>query len=288
MIKKNNHPIKQRHYRQYLICLLAWALLSCDNNHSSDNISFIDNNSHQSRYYSERIAFIVVHYTAQNNEQSLHSLTQTKVSSHYLILQGNYPIYQLVSNDKAAWHAGVSSFHGRHNLNNSSLGIEIVNEGISPPYQDYKGYHPYRHFSTYKEQQILQVGKLLQQLSQQYAIHPTYIVAHSDITPQRKMDPGAKFPWERLYREFGVGAWYDDDDVQTFINQGFGNVSIGQIKAEFRQYGYTMNHSSDWDKESQNVVYAFQLHFNPKNATGLMDLESWAILQALNKKYRQS
>ncbi len=241
--------------------------------------------SYRTSSYNERIHFIIVHYTAENNEESLKVLTENRVSAHYLIMQGDYPVYQLVDDDKSAWHAGASSFAGRQNLNDTSLGIEIVNEGIVQKYRGQQSYPIYDHFVEYDEVQFKKIGKLLKQLSQTYQIKPQYILGHSDVSPGRKSDPGAKFPWERLYREYGVGAWYDENDKRQFIKAGLDGVSIQDIKREFRAYGYTINDTNEWDKASQDVVYAFQLHFNPRNATGKMDLETYAILKALNKKY---
>ena len=106
------------------------------------------------------------------------------------------------------------------------------------------------------------------------------------MAPSRKIDPGAKFPWQRLYKEYGIGAWYDEFDKQYFMNQDtFATATIPEIKQAFRDYGYQINNSDEWDKASRNVVYAFQLHFRPQQPTGELDLETYAILKALNKKY---
>ena len=106
------------------------------------------------------------------------------------------------------------------------------------------------------------------------------------MAPSRKIDPGAKFPWQQLYREYGIGAWYDDADKLSFIDiETFAAATIPEIKQQFRDYGYQINTSDEWDKASRDVVYAFQLHFRPRNPTGTVDLETYAILKALNKKY---
>lgn len=267
-----------------LVCGLAGILTACKS--PAPSASAIDNTTYRTSNYNDRIRFLVVHYTAVNdNATSLKLLTEGRVSSHYLIMQGDYPIYQLVDNDKSAWHAGASSFRGMSNLNDNSIGIEIVNEGIYEKHREAVGYPPYHHYADYDERQIHQVGTLLQTLSQQYNINPRNIVAHSDIAPERKSDPGAKFPWERLYRDYGVGAWYNESDKREFMQVAFNQIAVADIKAELRQYGYAVNDTPTWDKPSRDVVYAFQLHFNPQNATGEMDLETYAILKALNKKY---
>ena len=128
---------------------------------------------------------------------------------------------------------------------------------------------------------------MLKKLILKYDIKETNILGHSDIAPTRKIDPGPKFPWERLYREYGIGAWYDEKDKEFFMNEILYKLTpIEKIKEEFRKYGYKINSSNEWDEESKRVVYNFQSHFNPENITGNMDLETFAILKALNKKYR--
>lgn len=268
--------------RYVLLSVMMAGIVSCQSEKPTANT--IDT-SYRSSKYGERIRFIVVHYTATDNAASLNLLTEGDVSTHYLILQGNHPIYQLVPDHKAAWHAGQSSFRGLTNINDNSIGIEIANEGVHKRYRQHNNYHPYHHYVAYEERQIQQVGMLIKQLATTYNINPRNIVAHSDIAPSRKSDPGAKFPWERLYRNYGVGAWYEEGDKNAFMQEPFDNVSVNDMKSELRRYGYTINDSDTWDKSSRDVVYAFQLHFNPKNATGEMDQESYAILKALNKKY---
>lgn len=236
--------------------------------------------------FNERIQHIVIHYTAENNARSLQLLTTGKVSSHYLIMQGNQPIYQLVADDKVAWHAGQSFWRGRTHLNDSAIGIEIVNAGIHQ--QANTPFVPFDNFVDFEEGQILQVGQLLQDLSARYAIDPRNIVAHSDVSLGRKIDPGAKFPWERLYREFGVGAWYDDADKAHFLTNSPDVITAQDVRQALHDFGYHIEFvqpESEWDKHLMTAIYAFQLHFNPQHATGVMDKDSYAILQALNYKY---
>lgn len=252
----------------------------------------IDTQTYQAQGKNERIQFIVLHYTVGDNERSSKTLTTGNVSAHYLILNNDdHKIYNLVPDHERAWHAGAGSFAGRTVLNDTSIGIEIVNDGIAPQYRDALkngtlDYHPAEHYVAFSEIQIKKVAQLVQDLAKKYHIAPTHIIGHSDMAPSRKIDPGAKFPWERLYKEFGIGAWYDDFDKQFFMNeQDFTAATIPEIKQAFRDYGYQINDTDAWDKASRNVVYAFQLHFRPQQPTGEMDLETYAILRALNKKY---
>ena len=247
----------------------------------------VDSSTYISRGKEERIKFIILHYTALDNVGSIRELTGG-VSAHFLVLdEDDNKIYSLVPLEQRAWHAGVSAFRGRTNINDTSVGIEIVNDGIAKEYRsDPNPYHPYDHYVDYKPVQIEKTAQIIKYVAEKYNVPARNIVAHSDIAPSRKKDPGAKFPWKELYDKYNIGAWYDESDKQTFMDEEkFKATSIREIKDELRKYGYEINRLDEWDKESKDVVYAFQLHFNPKNATGEMDLETFAILKALNKKY---
>ena len=246
----------------------------------------VDSSSYVATGKNERIQFIVVHYTATDNAGSIKELTSSRVSSHFLILdEDDNKIYSLVPLEQRAWHAGASSFRGRTNINDTSVGIEIVSDGIAKEYRN-NPYPLYDHYVEFKPIQIEKTAQIIKYVAEKYNIPAKNIVAHSDIAPGRKKDPGAKFPWKELYDKYNIGAWYDEADKQAFMNEEkFNATSIREIKDELRKYGYEVNRLDEWDKESKNVVYAFQLHFNPKNVTGEMDLETFAILKALNKKY---
>ena len=252
----------------------------------------VDSDTYQSTGKSQRIKTIVLHYTVSDNERSIKTLTTGNVSAHYLILDKNDDkIYNLVPESERAWHAGEGGFTGRTILNDTSIGIEIVNAGIKPEYRDAlkngdMDYHPYEHYVAFDELQIKKVAQLVQDIARRYDISPKNIIGHADMAPSRKIDPGAKFPWERLYSEYGIGAWYDEADKQYFMQQvQLATPTIREVKQAFREYGYQINTTNAWDKPSRDVIYAFQLHFRPLNPTGQMDVETYAILKALNKKY---
>ena len=227
-----------------------------------------------------------------NNARAIKLLTTVDVSAHYLILDyDDNKIYNLVPESERAWHAGAGGFASRTILNDTSIGIEIVNTGIKPEYQNALkngtlDYHPYEHYVEFNELQIKKVAQLVQDIIARYNISAKNIMDHADMAPSRKIDPGAKFPWQRLYFDYGIGAWYDAFDKQFFMNQdAFAATTIPEIKQAFRDYGYQINDTDEWDKANRNVVYAFQLHFRPQQPTGELDLETYAILKALNKKY---
>ncbi len=252
----------------------------------------IDSETYQSTGKSERIKTIVLHYTVSDNARSIKLLTRGKVSAHYLVMDKNdNKIYSLVPESERAWHAGDGGFAGRTILNDTSIGIEIVNKGIKPQYRDAlkngdMDYHPYEHYVAFDELQIKKVAQLVQDIAGRYDISPKNIIGHADMAPSRKIDPGAKFPWQRLHDDYGIGAWYDEADKQEIMNRRtLVAPSVQEIKQAFRKYGYQINNSDEWDKPSRDVIYAFQLHFRPQQPTGNMDSETYAILQALNMKY---
>ena len=276
--------------------LLTLSLIGCVSTPKAqiaNTVPFvIDSDTYQATGKSERIKTIILHYTVGDNARSTQLLTTGDVSAHYLILSSNdNKIYNLVPESERAWHAGNGSFAGRKVLNDTSIGIEIVNSGIQPAYKNALkntalAYHPYEHFVEFDELQIQKVAQLVQDIAKRYDISPKNIIGHADMAPSRKIDPGAKFPWQRLYKEYGIGAWYDEADKQHFMDpQYLAAATITDIKQAFREYGYHINDTDEWDKASRDVIYAFQLHFRPLNPTGQMDRETYAILQALNKKY---
>ncbi|WP_432204957.1 N-acetylmuramoyl-L-alanine amidase [Cetobacterium somerae] len=268
--------------------IFALVLSSCTSVKYSINSSKYKSNS-----YNERVRFVVLHYTALNDERSITALTKNRVSSHYLVTQGKYdPVYSLVNDTKRAWHAGKSSFDGYINLNDNSIGIEISNLGYSSANKQKtsklrEGIVDTTMFYPYNNAQIFKIGMLLKELTVKYNINPKYIVGHSDIAPTRKFDPGPKFPWKYLHDKYGVGAWYDKKDFNTYYSEAlFKSYSVVDLKKELRNYGYDINSSDTWDLESKKVVSAFQMHFRPRRVDGVFDLETFAIVKALNKKYK--
>ncbi|MBP8051514.1 MAG: N-acetylmuramoyl-L-alanine amidase, partial [Aeromonas sp.] len=171
----------------------------------------------------ERIAFLILHYTDEDDANSLRLLTEPahQVSAHYLIPrdtdQTPLPVYQLVPDSQRAWHAGRSRWHQYAGLNASSLGIEIVNLGY-PPEDALLPAHQ-RRWQPYTQAQIAAIGALTQKLVQRYRIPPTQVLAHSDVAPERKQDPGPHFPWRELALHYGVGAWPDEARVTALRQQ---------------------------------------------------------------------
>jgi N-acetyl-anhydromuramyl-L-alanine amidase AmpD len=238
-----------------------------------------------------REMFLVIHYTAASLERSIELLTspERQVSAHYLVPEGAeaygfHRIYQLVPETRRAWHAGVSFWQGSRLLNPSSVGIEIVNLGFPneqehiPPMQ--------RQWYPYPSAQIEAVGELARDIVRRNGIRPERVVGHSDIAADRKSDPGPLFPWERLYRDYGVGAWYDDDTVAHYRKHEPWQGDIAELQARLATYGYDVPINGQADKATTNAVSAFQMHFHPQRYDGVADVETVAKLDALLEKYQ--
>jgi N-acetylmuramoyl-L-alanine amidase len=196
------------------------------------------------------------------------------VGVHYLV-SAEVPkarIFRMCPDSLAAFHAGKSAWGKFESLNQSSLGIEIVN---------YDG-----NLNPYPQPQVEAVLALAQHLVATHRISPENVVAHSDIAVGRKIDPGSLFPWE-YFAANGVGAWPDAKDVQVFRillkSKKLSNAAIQQL---LRTYGYRLDDNSD--KTLGLAIEAFQRHFRGSKVDGVADDETVAILQALVKKYRSA
>ncbi|WP_345990158.1 N-acetylmuramoyl-L-alanine amidase [Chryseobacterium sp. Chry.R1] len=235
-----------------------------------------------------RQRYLILHYTALPDDKSITVLTQQAVSAHYLVNNiGDNEIYQLVDENKRAYHAGISSWRNDKNLNDNSIGIEIVNTGYTT---DGTGK---RIFAPFSDEQVRKVAALAKDIATRYQIPATNVLAHSDIAPTRKQDPGPMFPWKKLYDEYQIGMWYDEaakqsifELAQTDFTTRYNEPSfIFLIQTALQKFGYGIEPSGKWDDATKKTIEAFQYHFRPQNYDGIMDAETWAILQALNQKY---
>lgn len=250
-----------------------------------------------------RVSILVIHHTSANFVRSLELLTHKSdrpVSSHYLIpdpFDPTYPnnkleVLQLVAEDRRAWHAGVSNWTGKRLLNDQSIGIEIVNQtychpAIGPIPED-DAAHPTSvcFYPDFPEPQISLLVKLIKEILARHPdILPTNIVGHSDIAPDRKIDPGPQFPWQGMYK-LGIGAWYDDATVIKYWEQFRLQLPpVSVIQDAFQTYGYGIEISGQDDQPTSDVIRAFQLHFRPSEITGKLSVNTVAILFALVEKY---
>lgn len=235
-----------------------------------------------------RQKYLILHYTVLPDDKSVEVLSQQSLSAHYLVNNlGDNEIYQLVDENKRAYHAGISAWRTDKNLNDTSIGIEIVNMGFKT---DGSGM---RTFEPFSEEQIKKVAALAKDIVVRYQIPPTNVLAHSDIAPTRKQDPGPLFPWKRLYDEYQIGMWYDEAAKQTFLATAQTDVPakynepsfVFLVQTALQKFGYDILPSGKWDDATKKTIEALQYHFRPEKYDGIMDAETWAILQALSQKY---
>ncbi|MGT3161592.1 N-acetylmuramoyl-L-alanine amidase [Yersinia enterocolitica] len=278
--------------RKLLSTGLLLLLAGCSSSHRDNPHQLIDRGEYKvdtstpSIAQNERVRFLVLHYTATDDAESLRLLTQGDVSAHYLvkthpeILDGKPVVLQLVPESQRAWHAGVSYWQGRNSLNDTSIGIEIVNKGFTERMLR-------REWYPYNESQIELIERLTKDIVERYNIDPANVVAHSDIAPLRKSDPGPLFPWKRL-AEQGIGAWPDDATVTKYIDGRNKNdlASVAIIQQALAHYGYQIPQSGELDDETSQVIKAFQMHFRTQDFSGVPDVETEAIALALVEKYR--
>lgn len=235
-----------------------------------------------------RQKYLILHYTALPDDKSITVLTQQAVSAHYLVNNtGDNEIYQLVDENKRSYHAGISSWRSDKNLNDTSIGIEIVNTGYTTDAAGQKTFY------AFDEQQIKKVAALAKDIITRYQIPATNVLAHSDIAPTRKQDPGALFPWKKLYDQYQIGMWYDEATKQSFYDLAMTDFEtkysqpsfIFVVQTALQKFGYGVEANGTWDDATKKTIEAFQYHFRPQKYDGLMDAETWAILQALAQKY---
>ncbi|MBW5802946.1 N-acetylmuramoyl-L-alanine amidase [Coxiella endosymbiont of Ornithodoros amblus] len=252
---------------------------------------YVIDNDYSSPNVNERIRFLVLHYTAGDFESLLKILTDPKrqVSAHYLVpewpFDGKRKIFQLVPEEKRAWHAGVSAWQDRINLNDTSIGVEMVNLG----YIDKEGERTWIPFTNYQIETVIELcTDIIGRYKDEYGnkiIRSTRVVAHADVAPGRKVDPGPLFPWKKLY-DRGIGAWYDEEEKQqTELLISDNEVDIKWVQKNLRIYGYPILETGIFDRQTKQVVQAFQMHFRPNNYSGTPDKETCAILNSLVKKY---
>ncbi len=220
--------------------------------------------NHDARPPGVPIDMLVLHYTGmRTGEEALARLRDpaAKVSSHWLIEEDGR-VFALVPEERRAWHAGVSWWRGRASLNDRSIGVEIVNPG-----HDW-GYRPF------PEAQIDSVISLCRQILARHPIRPIDVVAHSDIAPERKRDPGELFPWARLAAR-GVGLWPGEapaavDEVPP-IGLGETGDGVRALRATLRRIGYRVASEGGMDTALTAVLAAFQRHWAPHRTDGVAD-----------------
>jgi N-acetylmuramoyl-L-alanine amidase len=225
----------------------------------------------------DQIKFIIFHYTGMRKEsEAIKRLTniKSKVSSHYLIKK-NGQIVVMVPDLYISWHAGISSWKNFKFLNKKSIGIEISNTGHN---------NSYKKFSKKQVQSILKLSK---SLIKKYKINQKNILGHSDIAPDRKKDPGEKFPWQYLAKS-GVGIWHSLLQKNLIKNRRkkIDHKSKKKFYHNLAKIGYSIKSSKKIKKDKilNFITIAFQRRFRQELIINKVDQECLLISQNLAKK----
>lgn len=228
--------------------------------------------NHGARPGGRRPDMLLLHYTGMASEaEALAWLCNpaSKVSSHYLVLEDG-EVVQLVPESRRAWHAGVSSWAGEPDVNNRSIGIEIANGG-----------HP-GGLPPFPAAQIRSVTRLCRDIVARWRIQPDLVLAHSDVAPGRKEDPGERFPWAELHRA-GIGHWVPPAPIGDgrFLARGDHGQPVEALQAMLALYGYGIGITGAFDDATEKVVQAFQRHFRPARVDGVADASTITTLRDL-------
>ena len=216
---------------------------------------------------------ILLHYTGMKDGPSaLTRLTtqDSKVSAHYVVFEDGR-IVQCVPEAMRAWHAGVSVWAGEIDVNSRSIGIEIVNPG-----------HDFG-YPAFPLRQIAAVIALCKSILTRHRIPGDRILAHSDVAPNRKQDPGEKFPWE-LLSESHVGHWVRPAPLSLEgpgLKLGETSEAVRRLQRQLQTYGYGIDDTGSYGEQTQIVVTAFQRHFRQERIDGIADASTLLTMRAL-------
>ena len=228
--------------------------------------------NHGERRGVDRPDLLILHYTGMPTaEGAIERLCdpQAEVSCPYVVLEDG-AILQLVSEERRAWHAGAGTWKTCQDINSASIGIEIVNHGHDgdlPPYP---------------AAQLDAVAALCRDICARQAIAPQNVLAHSDVAPRRKRDPGEHFPWKRLHGQ-GIGHWVEPMAISggRFLSPGESGPPVSALQTMLNLYGYGLAQSGSYDVETFATVSAFQRHFRPQRVDGIADVSTITTLRNL-------
>ncbi|MBC8048765.1 MAG: N-acetylmuramoyl-L-alanine amidase [Chitinophagales bacterium] len=215
---------------------------------------------------------LMLHYTGMTcAEKAIMWLAapESKVSCHYVIDEAGV-ITQMVAEGMRAWHAGVANWANDVDINSHSIGIEIHNGGHDHGYPDFP------------EPQMAAVEALCRNILARHRIEPARVLAHSDVAPRRKRDPGEKFDWARL-AQAGIGHWVEPAPPGGDSGLGCGDSgnAVMRLQRQLRAYGYWIEAHSFYDEHTEIVVTAFQRHFRAALVNGRADASTIDTLDRL-------
>ncbi|MCT8996865.1 N-acetylmuramoyl-L-alanine amidase [Chelativorans intermedius] len=215
---------------------------------------------------------VILHYTGMDSAEAAECRLcdpAAEVSAHYLVHEDGR-VVQMVAEAARAWHAGRASWQGLSDVNSFSIGIEIVNPGHAGGYPDFP------------ESQIAAVIALCRDICRRHGIAAHRVLAHSDVAPGRKVDPGEKFPWHRLARE-GVGHYVAPTPLRAgpSLAEGDEGEAVRTLQEMLARYGYGVETTGFFDSFTTTVVRAFQRHFRPARVDGIADVSTRDTLARL-------
>jgi N-acetylmuramoyl-L-alanine amidase len=219
------------------------------------------------------VDMLLLHYTGVADDKvAINHLCNpgSKVSAHYVVLPDG-AVIQLVAESRRAWHAGLGSWGSDTDINSCSIGIELANPGHEHGYP------------AFPKRQIAAAIALSRSIFARHRIPPHHVLAHSDVAPTRKQDPGEKFPWHLLAAS-GIGLWVKPARIGRegpVYTLGETNPAIEETQRLLAQYGYHVPVSGYFDAVTRAVVAAFQRHFRPQRVDGNIDVSTVATLKAL-------
>ena len=225
----------------------------------------------------KKIVFIIIHYTGMKKEiDAIKKLCNpnSKVSSHYLI-KNNGEVLNLVPDLYTAWHAGVSGWKNYRSLNKSSIGIEINNAG-----------HNFK-YNKFTSKQINSLIILCNFLIKKFSIKKSFILGHSDIAPDRKKDPGEKFPWKYLSKK-KVGLWHDlnEEKLLKIREKKVDKYDEINFIKNLYKIGYSRVLNKGKNKNNKLLTSAFQRRFRQDLVNGIIDEECLLISKNLTKNLK--
>ncbi|CAH0341303.1 N-acetylmuramoyl-L-alanine amidase [Rhizobium sp. CECT 9324] len=215
---------------------------------------------------------LLLHYTGMPTGEGAQAWLcnpESQVSSHYIVHEDGR-VVQMVPEDRRAWHAGQSSWAGETDINSRSIGIEIANAG-----------HP-AGLPDYPDRQIESLIELCRECVQRHQIASERVLAHSDVAPVRKVDPGENFPWSKLHHA-GIGHWVEPAPLGggRFFQRGDQGQPVEALQSMLSLYGYAVEINGDYCAKTEGVVAAFQRHFRPVKVDGIADSSTIETLHRL-------
>lgn len=221
------------------------------------------------------VSLLVLHYTGMESGQAaLERMCDpaAKVSAHYMVEEDGR-IFGLVTEDRRAWHAGVSNWRGENNINSASIGIEIVNGG-----------HDYG-LPDFPDAQINAVIVLSKAIMERHSLSAADVIGHSDIAPDRKTDPGEKFPWASLAAA-GIGHWPENisDDRRILFEADARDRGIAILQRGLAHIGYGIEVTGVLDDTTRLVIAALQRRYRPDQIDGQVDVQTMEIVTWLAER----